>query len=395
MNGIDGMNSADFLEELHVLREENERLKKSEERFWLALEASRDGLWDWNLIDNTVFFSPQWKAMVGYTEDELENELATWEKLVHPDDLEYANRAIERSIQDPNVRYSHNHRLRHKDGHYIWNYDHGKVLYNDAGEAVRMIGFHTDITHLKELESQLKDTQELMIAQSRHAAMGEMIGMIAHQWRQPLGIVSMVVNNMLIDIELEELDTQQCKKSGEDILTQVNYLSKTIDTFRDFFRPNCQKERIDVVEIVDEAKEMIDASLKNNNINLLISNRSKTKAEVYSRELLQVVINILKNAKEALMIQRTPNATIEIELFSCGEWITIEICNNGPLIPLEVLPHIFDPYFSTKDEKSGTGLGLYMSKTIIEKHLGGILSAENIENGVCFTIQLPNGEKDE
>lgn len=393
MSGTDNTNNDDMLEELRVLREENERLKKSEERFLLAMEASRDGLWDWNLLDNTIFFSSQWKAMVGYQDDELKNELSTWEWLVHPDDLEDANRAIERSIQDPNVRYAHHHRLRHKDGHYIWNYDHGKVLYNEAGEAVRMIGFHTDITHLKELENQLKDTQELMIAQSRHAAMGEMIGMIAHQWRQPLGIMSMVVNNMLINIELDRLDTQQCQKSGEDIIAQINYLSKTIDTFRDFCRPNSKKEQIDLMEIMNEAKAMIDASLKNNNIALVISKSSAMQVEVYSRELLQVIINILNNAKEALMMQGTANATISIELLSNREWITTRICNNGPQISLEVLPHIFDPYFSTKEEKSGTGLGLYMSKTIVEKYLGGILSAENKNNGVCFTIQLPNGER--
>jgi PAS domain S-box-containing protein len=386
-------NTADLLELIHTLRADNERLKALEQRYELALEASRDGLWDWNLSDNTIYFSPQWKAMVGYTDDELPNALSTWESLVHPEDLEGAIEAVEESINNPEVRYAHTHRLRHKEGHYIWNYDHGKVLYNEQGRAVRMIGLHTDITHIKELEKELNETQELMISQSRHAAMGEMIGMIAHQWRQPLSVISMGVNNLIIDVELGGVEEDACLRTGEVILSQVEYLSRTIDDFRDFFRPDKEVEPIRIVDVITEGQSMIDASLKNNGIDLILRNESDSVIVTHSRELLQVFVNILKNAKEALMGGETLNPKIEIRIFEEGDSIVTQIHDNGPQIPEAVLPKIFDPYFTTKDEKTGTGLGLYMSKTIVEKHLRGSIAAKNCGGGVCFTVTLPKAQK--
>lgn len=363
-------------------------LESARERFDLAINGSRDGLWDWNLLTNEVYFSPRWKTMIGYSEDELPNSVETWISLVHPDDLEQAFRAIEESITNATV-YENIHRLRHKDGHYIWNFDRGQVIYDEENRAVRMIGFHTDITQRQQMLEEIQKTQEMMIAQSRHAAMGELIGMIAHQWRQPLSTISMSVNNMLIDIELEELEPEACKKIGEDILGVVNYLSQTIELFRNFFRPNKEKESTRIIDIVKEAEAMIGASLDNHTISLEIHNDSQEIIDTYSRELLQVIINILNNAKEALVSNLTFNGEIIIRVFDEEDDVVTQICNNGGTIPLEILPRIFDPYFSTKDEKSGTGLGLYMSKTIIEKHLNGNIDVENIENGVCFTIRLP------
>ncbi|HEX5329766.1 PAS domain-containing sensor histidine kinase [Sulfuricurvum sp.] len=364
-------------------------LECARERFDLAISGSRDGLWDWNLITNEIYFSPRWKTMLGYRDEELPNRLETWSSLVHPDDLKDAEEAIETSIANPEIVYENIHRLRHKEGHYIWNLDRGQVIYDEEKKPIRMVGFHTDITQRQQMLEEIQKTKEMMIAQSRHAAMGEMIGMIAHQWRQPLSTISMSVNNMLIDIDLEELEPEACKKIGEDILGVVNYLSQTIELFRDFFRPNKEKESIRIIETVKEAEAMIGASLNNHAISLEIHNDSDEIIETYSRELLQVFINILNNAKEALVSNLTFNGAISIQVYDEEDEVVTQICNNGGTIGTDILPRIFDPYFSTKDEKAGTGLGLYMSKTIIEKHLNGSIDVENIENGVCFTIRLP------
>ncbi|MDD2780732.1 PAS domain-containing sensor histidine kinase [Sulfuricurvum sp.] len=364
-------------------------LEEMRERYELAINGTSEGLWDWDLITNEIYFSPRWKEMVGYRDDELPNALETWIGLVHPDDLEQANQAIEASLQDSKIPYENVHRLRHKKGHYIWNLDRGQVIVNEAQQPVRMIGFHTDITRQQQMIEEIKTTQELMMAQSRHAAMGEMISMIAHQWRQPLSIVSMIVNNLLVDIELDGLDENKCTTSSKEILSQVNFLSKTIDVFRDFFRPSKEKELADIVEMIHEALAIIDASLKNKGISIEISNPSDVRAKVYSRELLQVVINIIKNAKEALVMSNVSDPSIKIEIKEEGEMVDIAISNNGPSITTEVISHIFEPYFSTKDEKIGTGLGLYMSKIIVEKHLHGVISVHNMDGGVCFNITLP------
>jgi len=164
-----------------------------------------------------------------------------------------------------------------KNGEEYWESATIVPIRNKQDDIIHFLGIKQEITesqHLKELllekEEKIHDTQELMIAQSRHAAMGEMIGMIAHQWRQPLSIISMVINNMIMDIELENFDAYTCRTTGDNILTQINYLSKTIDDFRDFFRPNKQHEEVKVIDVVQESTSMIQASFENNEIELEI-----------------------------------------------------------------------------------------------------------------------------
>ncbi len=367
--------------------EKIKRLEKDRERYELAINGASEGLWDWNLITNEVYFAPRWKMMLGYEDHELLNELETWAALVHPEDLEGAEKAIEMAIETK-IPYENIHRLRHKEGYYIWNLDRGQVIY-EGERAVRMIGFHTDITRERQMTEEIRHTQELMIAQSRHAAMGEMIGMIAHQWRQPLSIISMVVNNMMIDIELGELDPASCRVSGEEIESQINYLSKTIEDFRDFFRPDKECEEIRVADVLNEAYAMMNASFNHHGIVLSIIDHSHETVFIHSRELLQVLINILKNAKEAMMMNEVIEKNIDVLIEDDGDSVVIRICDSGGGVSDEILPLVFDPYFSTKDEKTGTGLGLYMSKTIIEKHLKGTISVHNSPKGACFTIRLP------
>lgn len=258
-----------------------------------------------------------------------------------------------------------------------------------------MVGFHTDITKQKALEQELLEQEEIMIAQSRHVAMGEMIGMIAHQWRQPITIIAMGANNMLADIALESVEIDNFKHEAQQILHQTEYLSKTIDDFRTFFRPNKEKNEIKVLDILVEAQQIMGKSLENHNIELTFVDNSHETILTYSRELLQVVLNLLKNAKEALEAKHTQNAFISITIENDDDSVVISVCDNGGGIDQTIIDRIFDPYFSTKDAKTGTGLGLYMSRTIIEKHLQGSISANNIDEGVCFTIVLPklyNGE---
>lgn len=364
-------------------------LESGRERFDLAINGTKDGLWDWDLVTNEIYFSPRWKLMLGYEDNELPNVLETWAKLVHPDDLAQAEEAIEASIKNPNTVYENVHRLRHKEGHYIWNLDRGQVIFDETGNAIRMVGFHTDITQQREMVEEIRHTQEIMIAQSRHAAMGEMIGMIAHQWRQPLSIVSMVVTNMMLDIELDEINLASCRASGEEIASQVDYLSKTIEDFRDFFRPDKENEVIRVIDVLNESYAMMEASFHHHQISLSIIDHSESMICIHSRELLQVFINIFKNAKEAIIMNNGVERMIEVMISDEADDVVTRICDSGGGIPKEIIPLVFDPYFSTKDEKTGTGLGLYMSKTIVEKHFKGTISVENSSKGACFTIRLP------
>jgi signal transduction histidine kinase len=251
---------------------------------------------------------------------------------------------------------------------------------------------YVDITEQKKMANKLKEQEELMIAQSRHAAMGEMISMIAHQWRQPLSVIAMGANNILIDIELESINEETLEMEANSILLQTQHLSKTIDDFRNFFKPNKEKERVLIPSVLEEALAVIGKSFENSNIIVQNIYDSSTEVEIYARELLQVFLNLLKNAKEALMEQEERKITNTV--YENENEVVIEICDNGGGIKDDIINKIFDPYFSTKDEKNGTGLGLYMSKIIIEKHLNGKLEVSNRANCVCFMVKIPKNRKE-
>ncbi|MCW8930648.1 MAG: HAMP domain-containing histidine kinase [Gammaproteobacteria bacterium] len=246
-----------------------------------------------------------------------------------------------------------------------------------------------EIEERKIAQEKIKAQDELIMTQSRHAAMGEMISMIAHQWRQPISVIAMEANNMLADIEFDDIQPDAFSKDARNIIEQTQYLSKTIDDFRNFFRPGKKKEQAIPQQIMEECFSIVGKSLENNNIEIIKNYRSERSLFLYSRELLQVIINLIKNAKEALMENRETERKLIIDIFELDEKVHISITDNAGGIKEDNQNKIFEPYFSTKDKKSGTGLGLYMSKTIIEEHLGGEMLVKNTNDGVKFILQLP------
>lgn len=236
---------------------------------------------------------------------------------------------------------------------------------------------------------EVKDKDQIIIAQSRHAAMGEMISMIAHQWRQPLSVIAMSVNNTKLDIELGELDEKQLKSCAEEIEEQIQYLSKTINDFSDFFKPNKELTEISFNVLVENTVKIVGKSLENNKINLIVDVKTNDTISTHSNELIQVMINILNNAKEACIDNEIQEPQIKILCQKTDDLYQISIEDNAGGIPKQYQEKIYEPYFSTKMQKNGTGLGLYMSKTIIEEHLQGRLDNTNSDEGAIFTIELP------
>lgn len=276
-----------------------------------------------------------------------------------------------------------------KNGDIFWESAIIIPIKNTLDKIVNYISIKQEVTQEISLREELKNKEEIMIAQSRHAAMGEMIGMIAHQWRQPISIVAMIANNMLLDVELDEVNKDGCNTQANDIIEQTEYLSKTIDDFRNFFRPNKEKDITCIEDVISETQKIIGSSLEYSSIELSIKNGNKKQIKTYSRELLQVFINIIKNAKEALVENRENDRKITINIADDEKNVVTTFCDNGGGIDKDIIDKIFEPYYSTKTEKTGTGLGLYMSKTIIQKHLNGTISVENFENGACFKISIP------
>jgi C4-dicarboxylate-specific signal transduction histidine kinase len=290
-----------------------------------------------------------------------------------------SNRAIKEKKAEMLIRYEKNNQEY---------YFHALSFRIDKDDEYLIGSIYHDVTQHEKTKKELKEKDELMIIQSRYAAMGEMIGMIAHQWRQPLAVVAMDVNNMLLDIELETFQLQEFQKNLYGILEQTKYLSNTIDDFRNFFKKDKEKTQVHLVDILEKSLTIVAKSLENNGITYHIDNRIENSVFVYERELLQVFLNLFANAKDALVQHKEDDRKIFVKLYEDTENVFIQMCDNGGGIDEEIITKIFEPYFSTKQEKHGTGLGLYMSKIIVEKHLGGTLKVYNSDTGACFIITL-------
>lgn len=252
----------------------------------------------------------------------------------------------------------------------------------------------SDVSELKKSQEEIRRKDDIIISQSRLAAMGEMISMIAHQWRQPITTIGMAVNNMQADIELESFDVKKAKEYVSTINNQVAHLSKTIDDFREFLKPNRVKDRVSVSHILKKCEALISKALQNNGIEYSFDKSLDTEFEVLDGELTQVLLNLIGNAKEILIARKIENPKISVNAKLEEECMVLSVEDNGGGVDEEHRDRIFEPYFSTKGEKNNSGLGLYMSKIIIEKHMFGKIWFENRNGGATFFVSIPlKGEK--
>ncbi|MDP3587207.1 MAG: CHASE domain-containing protein [Sulfuricurvum sp.] len=237
--------------------------------------------------------------------------------------------------------------------------------------------------------TELKNKDDLMMMQSRHAAMGEMINMIAHQWRQPLASISAISGLLSLEVMMDQYEKEHFTQKL-DLISELSLeLSNTINDFRNFFKEDKVKESTTWRELVEGSLAMIKPVLISKLIKVETDFQANDSFKTYPREIRQVILNLIKNAEDVLMDNATSEPTIWIRTMREGTMRYLEIEDNGGGIPEEILNHIFEPYFSTKMEKNGTGIGLYMSKSIVEKHGNGTLSVYNTERGACFKITFP------
>jgi PAS domain S-box-containing protein len=259
----------------------------------------------------------------------------------------------------------------------------GNIVRNEKSYRVTTI---VDLTNLKEKEMQL-------LQQSRLALLGEMIGNIAHQWRQPLSLITTTISALEFKQEYSGITKDDITKANETILNAANYLSQTIDNFRNFANQKQLSEEFIVATTIHLAVDIVKASYNNNFITLDI-NLDETIKYCGNKNLLsQVILNILENAKDALVANISENKIVLLSLKLENDFIVISIKDNGGGISEEIKEKIFDPYFTTKHQSQGTGLGLYMSTQIIQQHFNGTLEVFNTKDqngyGALFIISFP------
>lgn len=234
--------------------------------------------------------------------------------------------------------------------------------------------------------SDLRHKDQLMITQSRQAAMGEMIGHIAHQWRQPLNALGLVLADIGDAYKFNELDAEYLEQAMINSNRLIQKMSTTISDFSNFFRPDKEIVAFSAQKQINEAVALVEASFRNNNVILLIDAPHDVTLVGFPNEFSQVLLNLLSNAKEAIKISGIATGRVEVGLGICGDQGYVTVRDNGGGIPDAIMDKIYEPYFSTKP--MGTGIGLYMSKMIIERNMEGCLSARNIEGGAEFRIAV-------
>ena len=298
-----------------------------------------------------------------------------------------------------------------KDKEGNLSYEKASIMpvLNDAGDITEFVSIKLDITketlatkELKlskkkieyinqNLEQKIKEEVEKnrlqdqhIIEQSRLAQMGEMLSMIAHQWRQPLTAISSTAGSIYLKASLGKLDKDSAIQLSINISEYSQHLSSTITDFRDFFKSNKEKEDMTYDRVIKDVLKIVEISIVNQNITLVKNINSSKVFHTYLNEVKQVVLNLIKNAEDVLIEKKVANPTITIET----DENILTISDNGGGIPEDIMRKIFDPYFSTKLQKNGTGLGLYMSKTIIEEHCNGTITASNNKDGAVFKIIL-------
>ena len=286
---------------------------------------------------------------------------------------------------------------KHKDGSILNEQLTIQTILDDNNDVLYYVASFLDITLQKEMESKLKEKEILLIQKSKMAAMGEMIENIAHQWRQPLSLISVVSSTLLLQKKLDmhipkDEECEQLTKIGDT----VNYLSQTIDDFRSFFKEKKLKENFLLEDSYKKVLNLMSSNFKAMQIDV-IENIENVEIETFENELIQVIMNILTNAKDVLLSKGNDfRKLIFIEIYKENDKSIFSIKDNAGGIPIENIEKIFEPYFTTKGDE-GTGIGLHMSKEIIQNHMNWELKVENSTfdyqwkeyKGAKFTIILP------
>jgi hypothetical protein len=254
-----------------------------------------------------------------------------------------------------------------------------------AEEALKELNLELE-NRVAQRTAELREKDQMLLMQSRQAAMGEMIGNIAHQWRQPLNLLGITVQQLQLYYDVGDFDRTFLVENVEKSMEIIHHMSRTIDDFRNFFKPEKEKVEFKVQNSIAQSMSLLDSQTAHIGVEIIAKDDPVIWG--YPNEFAQVVLNILVNAKDALTEREIDNPEITVTISCEDSCATVTVADNAGGIPEEIIDKIFEPYFTTKGPQSGTGLGLFLSKVIIEKNMGGRLSVRNKGNGAEFRIEV-------
>ena len=419
-------------------KRDQDALRESEERFRLLADTAPVMIWETGPDARCTFLNKTWLEFTGRT---LEQDLDDgWLQDVHPDDLARCRDSYLKAFGERRG-FSMEYRLRRGDGEYAWIVDTGVPRLSADGQLLGYIGTCFDNTERRRareelqqanqllvqrvaertaelslsieklqaeiderirmgqalqeetserlnVQAELREKELMLLQQSRLAAMGEMIGNIAHQWRQPLNLMGLLAQDLTMTYRKGDFDLEYLETAVQKMLKNIRHMSRTIDDFRNFFRPVKEKVDFSILEIVQNTLSLLEGSLNAQQIKTQVVSDSDLVVNGYPNELSQVLLNLMINARDAFLTQKVTSPTITIRIASKEGRPVVTVADNAGGVPQEIIDKIFDPYFTTKGPDKGTGLGLFMAKTIIEKNMGGFLSVRNVGHGAEFRIEL-------
>ena len=379
----------------------DERMKLTKELrdVELLTKFGRIVIFRWENDENmSVKFVSQSIKAYGYDVKDFEKNIKFFD-FIYKDDVNQLITVIKKSIFNDADSFTSIHRVVDKDNNIKWVYNRTIIIKDDNGNVIEFYGYLNDITKLKMNEAELKEKvklqleknlekDRLLVQQNKLASMGEMLGNIAHQWRQPLNNINLLI--YFIRDSYGKISQNELSDIIKDAKLQIDYMSQTIDDFRNFYKPSKEKKIFDIKESILQSSKIVHSSIEKNAIKLDILGESLS-IDGFENEFEQVIVNILNNAIDAKIIKSKTmkfDAKIEINIYKEDKNILISIYNNCGNIDEKIIERIFEPYFTTKFEDQGTGIGLYMTKVIIEKNMKGKIEAKNLNDGVEFIIKL-------
>ncbi len=404
-------------------------LRQSQERLALVIQGSSDGVWDWDIATNEVYFSPRWKSMLGYADQEVDNHFSSWERLLHPDDRERALACLQAYLSGQIPTYEGEHRLRHKDGSYRWILSRGVALRDGEGKPVRMAGSHVDLTAYKQAEEQLQRayaelsqneaalqsalqrlqttneqlqaTQLQLIQAAKLESVGTLAAGVAHEVKNPLQTILMGLDYLDNNPGDGKNDTTTLVLGDmRDAVNRANAIIREmlqLSASRDFVA-----KETDLNFLVERSLWLINNEVIASQIGVvrkLGADLPRVKLDCGKME--QVFINLFLNALQAMSQGGVLTVTTrhrrfgeDLKLtgpafsqFKPGDPVVIaQVQDTGKGIPEAVLPRIFEPFFTTKPTGVGSGLGLSVVKKIMDLHNAAIDIRNNPLGGVLVTL---------
>jgi PAS domain S-box-containing protein len=399
-----------------------EELRESEARLKLTMELAKLGAWEYDVSTSLFSFDDQFYSLYGTTAEREGGTLMPAEvyarKFIPPEESAIVANGI--AEVQANLSIQLEHRIIRADGEERFIIVRAEAVFNQEGLFVKIRGANQDITERKLAEERLqrkraqleelnrtletrvleevtknREKDIILIQQNRQAALGELLDHIAHQWKQPLNVINLIIYDLGETYARGGLTNKYIRTNVDKIMSLTQHMAQTIEVFRNFYKPEKEKKLFRVKEPIDQAVSFVAPALRFYSIALELEVDPDLSAIGYPKEYAQVLLNILSNARDAFKERGVKKPLIEIRAFADGKNAVVTITDNAGGIPDPNISKIFDIYFTTKEVSGGTGIGLHMSKNIIEKNMGGTLSVVNVEQGAQFRIEVNMPEEEE